>query len=207
MDSIRLFDLLERFSHLLRAELRGTRAPGNLQPIHWSALYYLHICNPYSNTPQGVTEYLGLTKGTVSQTLKVLEQQGFIEKHPDPKDRRSVHLMLTDAGKEVVNGQIPPPILREGVEGLNETQLQQTVAGLTALLRTIQEQHHFKTFDLCKSCRFNTKQTKGYLCGLTNEPLQDDETELICREHQPIEETAIAADEASVQIKEHSVNN
>ncbi|MFN2812475.1 MarR family winged helix-turn-helix transcriptional regulator, partial [Escherichia coli] len=73
-----------------------------------SALHYLARCNRYSDTPLGVTEYLGLTKGTVSQSLKVLEGRGLISKLPDARDRRSVHLRLTDAGRALIEAVIPP---------------------------------------------------------------------------------------------------
>ena len=38
-------------------------------------LFYLNQANRFSNTPQALTEYLGLTKGTVSQTVLVLESR------------------------------------------------------------------------------------------------------------------------------------
>ena len=63
---------LERLASLLRSERRNRLLKHGLQPIQFEVLYYLSICNRYSDTPMGVTDYLGQTKGTVSQTLKVL---------------------------------------------------------------------------------------------------------------------------------------
>ena len=60
-----LFDLLERLSSLTRVWFRQHPLLADLQPIQLSALLYLARCNRYSNTPLAVTEYLGLTKGTV----------------------------------------------------------------------------------------------------------------------------------------------
>ena len=67
-----LFDLLERLSSLTPVWFREHRQLSELQPIQLSALMYLGRCNRYSNTPLAVTEYFGLTKGTVSQSLKAL---------------------------------------------------------------------------------------------------------------------------------------
>ena len=60
----------------MRTELRKAGADEALQPVHLQALIYLARANRYSNTPQALAEYLGLTKGTVSQTLLLLDRQG-----------------------------------------------------------------------------------------------------------------------------------
>lgn len=65
----RLYALLERIGNLLRAEERAAGLRHGPQPVHLQALRYVQSCNRYSNTPAALTEYLGLTKGTVSQTL------------------------------------------------------------------------------------------------------------------------------------------
>lgn len=72
MTGTALFDLFERLSSLMRMWYRQHPLLVNVQPTHLSALRYLARCNRYSNTPLAVTEYLGLTKGTVSQSLKAL---------------------------------------------------------------------------------------------------------------------------------------
>jgi DNA-binding MarR family transcriptional regulator len=46
-----------------------------------------------------LTEYFGLTKGTVSQTLQVLECKGYIEKQLDEEDARVTHLLLSKNGE------------------------------------------------------------------------------------------------------------
>lgn len=76
MSAIALYDYLERLTSLMRAWSREQPLVAELQPVQLSALHYLARCNRYSDTPLGVTEYLGLTKGTVSQSLKVLEGGG-----------------------------------------------------------------------------------------------------------------------------------
>nr|MBA3613554.1 MarR family transcriptional regulator [Nitrospirales bacterium] len=64
-------DVLERLTNLQRMEARAFGLRYGLQPVQMEALTYLTQCNRYSNTPQAVAEYLGLTKGTVSQSLQV----------------------------------------------------------------------------------------------------------------------------------------
>jgi len=73
-----LFDLSERLGTLTRARLRQSGLAHGLQAIHLQVLMYLAQANRLSNTPQGTTEYLGLTKGTVSQSILVLARKRLI---------------------------------------------------------------------------------------------------------------------------------
>ncbi|MNO86636.1 HTH-type transcriptional repressor NicR [compost metagenome] len=183
MSGTTLYDYLERLASLMRVWAREQPLTADLQPIQISALNYLARCNRYSNTPLGVTEFLGLTKGTVSQSLKALEAKGLIEKKPDPSDRRSVHLELTSEGQALIDALVPPAFLLQAVEALGErgAQLEEV---LGALLVTIQRQQDVPGFGLCRSCRFHQLREDGTFCGLTGEPLSRPEAELICREHQ-----------------------
>ena len=88
-----LLELVERLGNLLRAEFRRAGADEQLQPVHVHALVYLTRANRYSNTPQAMAEYLGLTKGTMSQSLLLLDRRGLIERYQDDLDRRVVRLV------------------------------------------------------------------------------------------------------------------
>lgn len=87
-----------------------------IKPTHLSALRYLASCNRYSNTPLAVTEYLGLTKGTVSQSLNRLETYGFIVKSQDQRDKRSVHLELTVSARTLLASVTRPKFLVDATD-------------------------------------------------------------------------------------------
>jgi DNA-binding MarR family transcriptional regulator len=69
----RAVDLIERMGRLLRA---SDHASG-LNPAQAEALRYLLRANRFSRTPAALAEYLGSTRGTVSQTLLALEAKGW----------------------------------------------------------------------------------------------------------------------------------
>ena len=79
----------------------------SISPLNFAqmnVLVYLAQANRSSNTPAAVTEYLRLTKGTVSQTLLALERGNWLERIPDRRDRRVVRLHLTrDAQRLIAN--------------------------------------------------------------------------------------------------------
>jgi len=181
-----LFDLLERLSSLTRVWFREHPKLSDLQPIQLSALMYLGRCNRYSNTPLAVTEYLGLTKGTVSQSLKALESKGLLIKTQDTRDKRSVHLELTAPARELLDAVTPPDFLLSAARRMG-ARSQDLEGLLLELLRNIQQGENVPSFGLCRTCRFHQTVEGGAFCGLTQEPLESREIDLICREHQLLE--------------------
>ncbi|HYE35234.1 MarR family winged helix-turn-helix transcriptional regulator [Methylocaldum sp.] len=191
MNTESIYDYLERIANLIRTDVRKMGIARGLQPVQLEALHYLSRCNRYSNTPVAVADYLGLTKGTVSQTLGVLESSGLIEKQADLNDRRVVHLTLTDEGTRMVSESIPPNILKSAIEGLSESACEEITATLNRVLRELQAANKLKTFGSCKTCRYHLIHQEGRRqCGLTLEWLTQTDAEKICREHQPaVEDT------------------
>ncbi|MEN8250900.1 MAG: MarR family transcriptional regulator [Bacteroidota bacterium] len=187
MKTNEIFDYLERLSNLLRNEQRHEGMEYGLQPVQLEALHYLSICNRYSDTPMGVTDYLGQTKGTVSQSLKLLEKKGYISKHANKEDKRSVHLKVTDSGMKLIKSLIPTPLISNACDSLNEQEQEQIVMALRQLLQTIQHSNNMKTLGVCRTCRYHQKKNDNrYFCELTQESLTDDDIRRICREHEKL---------------------
>lgn len=181
MDSTRIHELLSRLGRLLQSE---ERAKARLIPVQMHALAYLARCNRYSDRPAAVGEYLGITKGTASQTLGALERKGLIEKYPDPDDGRVVHLKLTREGKAILESN-PPRAFDQAISALSEERRRSIEPALQSLLLALQRVNGSRTFGLCGTCRhFRDLGTEGLRCGLTQEPLSLPESDLLCREHQ-----------------------
>jgi DNA-binding MarR family transcriptional regulator len=184
MEALITQQLLERLSSLLRNESRSLLGDYGLLPVQFEALHYLTICNRYSDTPMAVTEFLGQTKGTVSQTLKVLEKKGFLEKKANVDDKRMTRLVITKTGKSLVKKILPSPALNLVSTYMTEETILTTNSYLRSLLYYLQSANKFKTFGQCETCQHNVKKGSGnYLCGLTNERLTKREVKLICRDH------------------------
>ena len=182
MSIYQVHEYIERLSNLFRKEARQAAAVYGLQPVQLDALKYLGLCNRYSDTPLGVTDYLGMTKGTVSQSIKMLVDKNLVEKLPDKNDRRVVHLKLTIEGKRLLKSLEPSQLLMKiPADAIDQTAVAEQ---LQQLLRTIQQENQLKTFGVCHSCHYNQKLDKGkHRCGLTEETLTKKDIQLICREH------------------------
>jgi MarR family transcriptional regulator, negative regulator of the multidrug operon emrRAB len=186
--SYQLYNFIERLSNLLRAEGWRAGKMHGLQPIQLQMLSYLTICNRYSNTPAGVAEYFGLTKGTVSQSLIALETQGLIEKQASSKDGRVVHILVTRSGELIVDEKLPPALLSTALNELSTAEQEQANHLLKRLLVALHKAHNMRSFGVCSSCRYHQVEGRdSFRCGLTQESLTNEETGLICREHQSAE--------------------
>ena len=185
MNTTEMYEQVERIANFVRTSVRKSGLASGLQPVQMEALHYLDRCNRYSDTPVAVAEFLGLTKGTVSQTLGVLVNNGFVDRHPDTHDRRVVHLTLTPEGKQVLDGTIPPPVLKNAMDFVSDDERLQIEQSLQKLLSKLQYANGMKSFGVCKSCIHHQLNDNGdHQCGLTRETLSQHDREKICREHQ-----------------------
>ncbi|MEQ1636621.1 MAG: MarR family winged helix-turn-helix transcriptional regulator [Methylococcales bacterium] len=183
MQFLTSFQLLERISALLSSEDRKRYAALGIQPVHVQVLEYLSLCNHYSDTPAALTEYLGLTKGTVSQSLQILERKGYISKTQDSYDGRVVHLQILEAGLAVLHQVQPLEIFTVAEEQLLHREFKSLRHALGTTLQVLQKANNTKSFGFCTTCRY-FRELDGYtLCGLTEEPLNREALQKICREH------------------------
>jgi len=182
MERASLYEYLSRISRLLMAEERSGREA--LPAVQIAALHYLNRCNRYSDTPASVADYLAATKGTVSQTLRALENKGLIERHADANDGRVVHLAPTRAGKQLLRAEIPPPAFRAAEAELGNDDRDQLRELLETLLRGMQRSGQISLFGVCRTCsHFRRLGENRFQCGLTEERLTPADSEKICREH------------------------
>ena len=179
-------DLIERIGQLIRFEQREIGIREELHPIHIQVIQYLNKCNKYSDTPIALAQYLGSTKGTISQTILVLEKKQLLKKVTDDKDKRMVHLKLTAKAKKLLK-KIDKIVFTKDLMDQYSEHVQDTVNhALKTLLTDLQVRNNNRTFGQCNTCRFfSVEDNNKFRCGLTLEPLKLEETLKICLEHEP----------------------
>ena len=183
MQGVDIYNLIERMAALIRSEERKICTELGLQPVHFQVLDYLARCNKYSNTPAATSKYLGMTRGTVSQTLIILEKRGLIEKIPDSSDKRVIHLHLLPEGLTILNQAQPTELFNKASAILNQHPAAMNGEIIVQALIALQKANNSQSFGLCNTCQHFTKTAKGFVCGLTNEKLSKSDSEKICQEH------------------------
>jgi MarR family transcriptional regulator, negative regulator of the multidrug operon emrRAB len=183
MEKAPIFDVIERMSALIRSEERKKCTEFGLQSVHLQALDYLSKCNKYSDTPAALSNYLGMTRGTVSQTLALLEKKGYLKKTTDNLDRRVIHLSLLLEGQLLLKKARLTELYKHAFDLLDEIALERYGETLITILSALQKSNNSHTFGLCKTCQYFTLLEDGLFCGLTKESLTADDSEKICQEH------------------------
>jgi DNA-binding MarR family transcriptional regulator len=178
-----LVDRLSRIAHSLQYSQ-------GLNPAQWEALRYLARANKYSTSPGVLAEYLGTTKGTVSQTLIALESKGLIQRVRCDADRRKVRLGLTEAGCAMLRND-PLHRIENACRDLPLTERERMLPPLTAIVEGLCRRQEAGGFGVCgKCCHLASPDGVGTCegsrrCGLTNEPLAPDELTQICVSFEP----------------------
>ncbi len=137
---------LHFFDTVLRAKKEYSRT---LEPIckKWGltrneldVLLFL-LNNPELDRAADIVTHRGMAKSHVSLSVSNLEVRGLVTRQPDPQDRRTVHLILADAAKEIA---------REGREaqrgyfsriyrGLTDQEREQWRASMRKVCKNIEE--------------------------------------------------------------------
>jgi DNA-binding MarR family transcriptional regulator len=68
---------------------------------------------PYELSPGALVQQTLVTSGTMTNRVDRLERSGFVERRPDPGDRRGVLVRLTPAGRDVVDSAMADLIEQE----------------------------------------------------------------------------------------------
>ena len=169
-------NLIERLARLQAAG----QWLGDLNPVQRAALAYLGRANRFSRKPSLVAEYLSATRGTVSQTLKVLIRKGYVTERSAPGDGRARQLALTDAGWAALRTE---DSLQLAITRLEPHQVQDLEQGLIDVLNAALAERGGRSFGLCASCRHHQMRQDGRFCGLLDLPLDPPEAGQICFEH------------------------
>ena len=183
--AIEVAHLIDRLDRLAR----GGEAAGELNPAQWEALRFVARANRFSRTPAALAEYLGSTRGTISQTLIALEQKGHVTREPSPRDRRSVMLGLTALGSQALKHD-PILALAVDLDVAAPPQLETVVEVLRAALYALITRNGGRAFGACYTCRHFEKggrpgRSTPHHCALLDEPLSEADSRAICVEQEP----------------------
>ncbi len=180
LSTAELFDRIGRIT-------RGLQFVGGLSPAQWEALRYITRANRYSCNPSALAEFLGATRGTVSQTLIALEDKGYLRRLKGVRDRRTVRLELTPAGEALLERD-PLGEVEGALEMLPAAEAAVLADMLGRVLGHLQRWLGGGAFGICEDCcLFSAEDAPGdpqgpHRCGLTGEPLSDGDKRLICVE-------------------------
>ena len=174
----RILTLLDRLSRIIASDDWA----GDLNPAQTAALSYLAQANRFSRSPSVVAEYLGATRGTVSQTLKALQRKGLIEESPNPTDKRSISYKITSKGDELARQR---RLLNDALNTISTDDRTALLAQLTKVVGSALKARGLKTFGVCRTCKYHQSDETRPYCRLLDLPLQAEGADQVCVEQMP----------------------
>lgn len=92
--------------HVVRAQLttreiffKTVGQPLDLRPVEYSLLMLLHANPPL--TPKQLAQALALSSPNLTILLDKMQQRGLIDRVRSPTDKRSQHILLSEAGQQL----------------------------------------------------------------------------------------------------------
>lgn len=129
---------IHRLAGRLQEAVRAETAAAGLTPAEFDVLSALRrVGEPYALKPSELAAGLLLTSGGISNVLRRLQQDGVIEREPDPADARVAWVRLTPKGVRVAErivravtgaqarlfAAVPDPLLTAAAGGLRDVLL------------------------------------------------------------------------------------
>lgn len=118
-----------------RDHLRTDEAGNTLSEKQASVLDHLDVARP--TTLSKLAEHMGVGRSSMSIAVARLVRAGYIRRIPNARDRRSVGLTLTAAGKRVQaeNAVLNPQLVREMFKLMEPAKAERALAGIETLAR------------------------------------------------------------------------
>ena len=177
---------LEKISEVFRVLLWAEAKGNNVSPIQLQLLVFLkyHTQEKQCRIAFMAKEF-NLTKATISDSIKVLEQKGLVQRAGDAHDSRSYNFSLTEQGKkltEVIEKFTIP--LDEAVATLSNPQKQYLLSSVLDLIYRLNQHGIISTQRMCYNCMYYDGDRKiSHYCNLVQAPLAFDDLRWECPEH------------------------
>lgn len=177
---------LERLSQVFRVLLWEKAKKYDLSPIQIQVLIFIKNHSKTKATVSYLAKEFNITKATISDTIKILEQKKYIEKALNEKDSRSCILELTAKGLEMVllTEDFTDPVYNfvKDADEKDKIVLWNTVSSL------IQQLNHLQVINVqstCFNCGYFLQQEGNNHCRLLQMKLESKDIRLDCNDHKP----------------------
>jgi DNA-binding MarR family transcriptional regulator len=178
---------LERVSQAFRVLLWNESKEFSLSPIQVQVLIFLLHHSDRKRKVSYLADEFNMTKATISDTIKTLEQKQLIKKEYEPYDTRSYIIHLTKKGKDTAEQtslfakQIQVPI-----DKLHASDKENLLLSLFDIIHHLNKSGIITIQRMCFTCQFYkaTKNGQAHFCTLLNTKLADAELRIDCAEHE-----------------------
>jgi len=175
---------LERLSQVFKSLLWQKATAYQLSPIQIQLLIFINYHDADKNNISYLADEFNISKPTVSDAIKLLEQKELIAKKVNDADARRYSISLTKKGKQVVSDteDYTDPIT-SWVTRMNPTEKESLWKSVSELILTMSGEGIISAQRTCHSCRHYTNTEGRHFCGLLGKDLGIPDIRIDCKEH------------------------
>lgn len=139
-------------------------------------------------TGSELSQRLGVTLPTISDSVRVLVGKKLLTKSPDPRHPRASLLTPTQKGAKLGSrAKSWPEFMAAAVEDLTAEEQRAFFSGVVKMIRSLQDQGLIPVSGMCVTCtHFRPNVRPGvspHHCALVDAPLADEHVRIDCPEH------------------------
>ena len=131
--------LVTTFNSVLKLEetalKRSSYSDITIKELQLLQIVYERGLNGGDNTAGAIAKELKITPGTLTTAVKLLEKKGYVKRSQDTKDKRSVHILVTEKGEKTNLDNLA--FHSELVDSLVDSLADDEIAGLKKGLVTV----------------------------------------------------------------------
>lgn len=180
---------LERVSQAFRVLLWQESKEYALTPIQVQVLIFLLHHSKEKRTVTYLAAEFNMTKATISDAIKALEQKNLIGREYQPDDNRSYIIQLTKKGKDIAaNASLFTNEIKVPIEKLHPDDKENLLLSLLGVISHLNQSGVITIQRMCFSCTHYQASNKGqqHFCRLLNKPLHTTDLRVDCPEHQQV---------------------
>jgi DNA-binding MarR family transcriptional regulator len=174
---------LERLSQVFKVLLWEKAKQHGLSPIQIQLLIFIHHHSANKSTISYLAQEFNVTKPTISDAIKVLEQKKMIKKLVDEVDTRSYTIQLTTTGKNIVSDT--EHFVNPVTEIITHISQPEKLMLWQNIIKIINQLHQSGTISVQRTCHyckhFSTKNKAPY-CTLLQQKLLAQDIRIDCAE-------------------------
>ncbi|MEZ5008627.1 MAG: MarR family winged helix-turn-helix transcriptional regulator [Chitinophagales bacterium] len=178
---------LERIAQAFRVLLWQESKEFSLSPIQVQVLIFLLYHSEEKRKVSYLAYEFNMTKATISDTIKTLEQKNLITKEYEQHDTRSYIIHLTKKGKDIADKtSFFTKEIRTPIDKLHQDDKENLLLSLLNIIRHLNKSEVITTQRMCMSCSYYQPSDKGqkHFCKLLNQNLHVTDLRIDCTEHE-----------------------
>jgi DNA-binding MarR family transcriptional regulator len=177
---------LERISQAFRVLLWQESKEFSLSPLQVQVLIFLLHHSEEKRKVSYIADEFIMTKATISDTVKSLEQKELIFKIPEIHDTRSYIINLTAKGTEIAGqNSLFTHKIRTPIEQLSKDDQSNLLLSLNNIIRHLNHTGVITIQRMCMTCHHYqvSEDGRNHFCKLINQNLYLSDLRIDCPEH------------------------